>query len=170
MAKRTVSNYYIIPAERHALDEADGLNAERLYLVILTNLISKSLSEKCRRLCTHSNAKGDPMPRRTSLKTIQMKILELEARADQLRREDKPGIKELRSVIAKFKLKPADIKLALKKGRVKLDGRGPSKGRKLKPKYHNPKNKNETWAGRGLKPKWLSAMLKQGKKLEEFAI
>src|SRR6266852_8211865 len=38
------------------------------------------------------------------------------------------------------------------------------------PKYRNPENPAETWAGRGLKPKWLAAALKTGKKLEDFSI
>jgi hypothetical protein len=38
------------------------------------------------------------------------------------------------------------------------------------PKYRNPDNPNETWAGRGLKPRWLAAAIKGGKKLEDFAI
>jgi DNA-binding protein H-NS len=36
------------------------------------------------------------------------------------------------------------------------------------PKYRNPANPAETWAGRGLKPRWLEAALKSGKKLEYF--
>src|SRR5215472_10425548 len=38
------------------------------------------------------------------------------------------------------------------------------------PKYRNPANPAETWAGRGLKPRWLVAALKSGKKLEHFSI
>jgi DNA-binding protein H-NS len=38
------------------------------------------------------------------------------------------------------------------------------------PKYRNPENPSETWAGRGLRPRWLSAALKSGKKLDEFLI
>jgi DNA-binding protein H-NS len=38
------------------------------------------------------------------------------------------------------------------------------------PKYRNPENPYETWAGRGLKPRWLIAAIKGGKKLEDFAI
>ena len=41
---------------------------------------------------------------------------------------------------------------------------------KVAPKYRNPENPSETWAGRGLKPRWLSAALKSGKKLEDFSI
>ena len=44
------------------------------------------------------------------------------------------------------------------------------KGRKLPPLYRNPKNRAETWAGRGNRPRWLVAALKSGKKLEAFAI
>jgi DNA-binding protein H-NS len=41
---------------------------------------------------------------------------------------------------------------------------------KVAPKYRNPENPSETWAGRGLKPRWLSAAIKSGKKLEDFNI
>jgi len=41
---------------------------------------------------------------------------------------------------------------------------------KVAPKYRNPDNPSETWAGRGLQPRWLAAALKSGKKLEHFAI
>jgi DNA-binding protein H-NS len=44
------------------------------------------------------------------------------------------------------------------------------KGRKVAPKYRNPKNRAETWAGRGAMPRWLAAEIKQGKKPEDFAI
>jgi H-NS histone family len=38
------------------------------------------------------------------------------------------------------------------------------------PKYRNPENPAETWAGRGLRPWWLVAAIKGGKKLEDFTI
>src|SRR6202049_3722936 len=38
------------------------------------------------------------------------------------------------------------------------------------PKYRNPENPSETWAGRGLKPRWLAAAIKSGKKQEDFLI
>ena len=110
------------------------------------------------------------MPRKTSLKAIEAKIKELEAIAEELKRVEKPGIKELKALVAKFRLTPADIKLALKGHSAKLNGKGPAKGTKLKPKYRNPAKKSETWAGRGLRPKWVVALVKQGKKLEDFAV
>ena len=41
---------------------------------------------------------------------------------------------------------------------------------RVAPKYRNPANPAETWAGRGLRPRWLTAAIKGGKKLEDFAI
>jgi DNA-binding protein H-NS len=38
------------------------------------------------------------------------------------------------------------------------------------PKYRNPKEHSETWSGRGKQPRWLVAALKDGHKIEEFAI
>jgi DNA-binding protein H-NS len=37
-------------------------------------------------------------------------------------------------------------------------------------KYRNPENPSETWAGRGLKPRWLTAAIKAGKKPDDFLI
>jgi DNA-binding protein H-NS len=48
-------------------------------------------------------------------------------------------------------------------------GRGAPRGA-VAPKYRNPENPSETWAGRGLKPRWLATALKSGKKLEDFSI
>lgn len=50
--------------------------------------------------------------------------------------------------------------------------RKPSKqaGKKVAPKYRNPANPKETWAGRGQQPRWLSALTAKGKKPEDFLI
>jgi DNA-binding protein H-NS len=41
---------------------------------------------------------------------------------------------------------------------------------KVAPKFRNPEKPGETWAGRGLKPRWLAAAIKTGRKLEDFRI
>ena len=46
-----------------------------------------------------------------------------------------------------------------------LGARGP-----VAPKYRNPENPAETWAGRGLKPKWLTGAIKGGKSIDAFLI
>src|SRR6478672_10384992 len=49
-------------------------------------------------------------------------------------------------------------------------GRSASKAR-IPPKYRNPENPQETWAGRGRKPLWLVAQLqKRGVTIKDFAI
>ena len=54
-------------------------------------------------------------------------------------------------------------------GRRVVRGRGSAlKGRKVPPKYRSPSG--ETWAGRGAKPRWLVAAIKEGKKLDDFLI
>jgi DNA-binding protein H-NS len=59
-------------------------------------------------------------------------------------------------------------RLATGRSRVKA-GRAGARG-PVAPKYRNPANPGETWAARGLKPRWLAAALKSGKKLEDFSI
>ena len=44
------------------------------------------------------------------------------------------------------------------------------KGAKVAPKYRDPANAAQTWAGRGMPPKWLAAELAKGRKLEDFLI
>jgi DNA-binding protein H-NS len=48
-------------------------------------------------------------------------------------------------------------------------GRGGARG-SVAPKYRDPQNPSETWAGRGLKPRWLAAAIKTGKKMDDFLI
>jgi DNA-binding protein H-NS len=40
---------------------------------------------------------------------------------------------------------------------------------KVKPKYRDAKT-GDTWAGRGVQPRWLTAALKAGKRLEDYLI
>lgn len=54
--------------------------------------------------------------------------------------------------------------------RLARGGRVIGKRATVAPKYRNPKNPSETWAGRGRQPHWLTAALKAGKKLRDFEI
>ena len=47
-------------------------------------------------------------------------------------------------------------------------GAHPAKGKKAAPKYRGPSG--ETWAGRGLAPKWLVELEAKGGKREQFLI
>ena len=74
--------------------------------------------------------------------------------------------------------KVAETKRTLQSNLSKLAGFGTASMRglpgtargKVAPKYRNPDNPSETWTGRGLKPRWLAAALRGGKKLEYFSI
>ena len=43
------------------------------------------------------------------------------------------------------------------------------KGAKVPPKYRDPKS-GATWAGRGAKPRWMQAYIKEGRAPEDFAV
>jgi DNA-binding protein H-NS len=51
---------------------------------------------------------------------------------------------------------------------------GPVSGRRpyptVEPKYRNPQNPSQTWAGRGKRPRWLTAQLRSGKRIDDFRI
>lgn len=38
------------------------------------------------------------------------------------------------------------------------------------PKFQNPDRPSETWAGRGKTPRWLTAKLKSGRRIDDFRI
>jgi DNA-binding protein H-NS len=42
--------------------------------------------------------------------------------------------------------------------------------RGVMPKYRNPENPTETWAGRGRKPKWVEDMLAKGASMDDLLI
>ena len=46
----------------------------------------------------------------------------------------------------------------------------PLKGRTVAPKYRDPANPSQTWAGRGQAPRWLVAYENQGHKRDDFLI
>jgi DNA-binding protein H-NS len=79
-------------------------------------------------------------------------------------------------VDAVLNAKVTEERRAVQEQLSKLDrvAAGGTRGKRVRgavaPKYRNPEDPTETWAGRGLKPRWLAAALKSGKKLEEFSI
>jgi DNA-binding protein H-NS len=54
-------------------------------------------------------------------------------------------------------------------GRKAAGGR-PRKGAKIAPKYRDPDDPVNVWAGRGAVPRWMAAKLKAGAKREDFLI
>jgi DNA-binding protein H-NS len=109
------------------------------------------------------------LARNQSLKVLKRKIAVLQAKAQQLEQAEKPGVRQLRAVLRKFKLGPADVKFAMN-GATRGIRRSKLAGRKVKPKYRNPDKKSQTWTGRGRMPVWMTALLKKGKKRDDFLI
>jgi DNA-binding protein H-NS len=69
-----------------------------------------------------------------------------------------------KTVVLREQLSRLGGEIAPSRGR----GRSALKGKKVPPKYRD--RAGNTWAGRGAKPRWLVAAIKEGKKLEDFAI
>ena len=87
----------------------------------------------------------------------QIALMQSEARA--------AAIAKVRQLMAEYGLTATDLTEVAKKAKR----RKYNQGKPVAPKYRNPAT-GETWTGRGLKPKWLTAALAEGKTLEAFAI
>ena len=71
---------------------------------------------------------------------------------------------DLQKQLARLQRVSADAPAAAGNGRTSA-----MKGVKVKPKYRDAKT-GDTWAGRGVQPRWLTAALKAGKKVEDYLI
>lgn len=63
--------------------------------------------------------------------------------------------------------------VGLSVGQLMEIGKKRIKGKQRKPveiQYRNKNNNNETWTGRGKRPKWLVMAIESGAKLEDFKI
>lgn len=106
------------------------------------------------------------MRRKTTLRRLEAQIRALQARAEAIRKAEKPGIRELRALLKKHKLGLQEVKQAfawpVRTSKLR--------GKRLKPKYRNPDDTSQTWAGRGRQPAWVRNALRKGKTLEQLAI
>ncbi len=93
----------------------------------------------------------------------QLNALEAELATMKLRKQDE----ERTALKAKIEKLARDAGFSIKE----LFGSGKRNGhKKVAVKFANPENKDETWTGRGRKPRWLAAKIKTGAKMEEFAL
>jgi DNA-binding protein H-NS len=84
----------------------------------------------------------------------------------EIANKEKLRIKEARAKIAEI----ADEYGVMLNELLKVPARVRASRAKTPPKFRNPKDPSQTWAGRGRKPAWLEAELKKGAKLEGFLI
>jgi DNA-binding protein H-NS len=74
------------------------------------------------------------------------------------------AIADVRALMAQHGLTAADLIVAARK--ASRTGGGTTKP--VAAKYKD--DQGNSWSGRGLKPKWLTAALATGKKIEDFAV
>jgi DNA-binding protein H-NS len=84
----------------------------------------------------------------------------------EIAKKEKARVVEARAKVAKI---AEEYGVGLKE-LVTGGGKGRGTRGKAAPKYRNPKDPTQTWAGRGRKPAWLEAALKKGAKLDSFKI
>jgi DNA-binding protein H-NS len=88
--------------------------------------------------------------------------------ADTQREQKGAAIQQVRALMAEYGLTLAEIGAKANKGSTSSGVPKKSSG-KVAAKYRN-KATGESWSGRGLKPKWLTAALAAGRSMGEFAV
>jgi DNA-binding protein H-NS len=95
---------------------------------------------------------------RKELLSLQDKIFqELDKRTKQERDE---ALRKIRSIADEAGLSLDEL-VSTQKGKSKS---------KAQVKYRDPNSAENTWAGRGRKPRWLEQALANGRNLEDFAV
>jgi DNA-binding protein H-NS len=83
---------------------------------------------------------------------LQAKIADLQAQAEQVRREERQqAIDMAKTMISTYDITARDLGLD-KTPKVKT---GPKPGNKVSPKYRDPQS-GATWSGRGKTPRWIN--------------
>jgi DNA-binding protein H-NS len=83
---------------------------------------------------------------------LQAKIADLQAQAEQVRREERQqAIDMAKTMISTYDITAKDLGLD-KAPKVKT---GPKPGNKVSPKYRDPAS-GATWSGRGKTPRWIN--------------
>ena len=113
-----------------------------------------------------------------SLIDIQSQIEKLQARASAIRtKEFHSTVMDILAKMQAFGISMKDLQTASAKGgkaRTASNSKRVSSKAKKPPskpvpaKYRGPNG--ESWSGRGLSPRWLAALLVDGKQKEDFAI
>ena len=112
----------------------------------------------------------------TNLVDIQSQILKLQKQASQIKaKEFHKTVLEIRDKMQAFGITVKDLQSSKKvkstaspaKKSAKPAGKKTS-GATVAAKYRGPEG--QTWSGRGLSPRWMKALMDQGRSKEEFVI
>lgn len=97
------------------------------------------------------------------LAEIEEQMKKLQAEADEIKRQKvSAAIDQINALISQHGIKLEDLEISAKKTSKILKV-------KAKAKYRDP-NSDDTWSGRGRKPKWMVDQMKEGKKMDDFLI
>lgn len=103
----------------------------------------------------------------SSLIEIQTQIALLQKQAEEIRANElTQTIQEIIAKMEAFGITVDDLDRA--KGRPRKAGSVSKSGNPAPVKFRGPNG--ETWTGRGLMPRWLTAMVASGKSKESFAV
>jgi DNA-binding protein H-NS len=101
---------------------------------------------------------------KTQLTELLAQKAALEQQIANVQREQRSdAVAQVKALMAEYGLTLADI------GSSKAATSPKKVASKVAAKFHNPAT-GDTWSGRGLKPKWLTAALASGRALSEFAV
>ena len=89
--------------------------------------------------------------------------------ADTLRNERAGVISQIKSMMAEHGISVTDLASGRPGRPPKIGIAEPGTTRKVAAKYRDP-DTGESWSGRGLKPKWLTAAIENGRNLTDFAV
>ncbi len=110
-----------------------------------------------------------------NLRSLEAQIERLRKEAEEIKAKEVAGvISRIKEAIAFYELTPDDLFGLRRQGgkRSKEKGttrRGASSRKGTVPIKYRDADGN-TWTGRGLKPRWLTAALATGKSLQDFAV
>ncbi len=109
-----------------------------------------------------------------SYSQLQAQIQKLQAEAEAIKAKELDGvIARIRTAIEHYGITPDQLFGTVKKAKAKRAAakkaprKAAAKGRPVAIKYRDGEN---TWTGRGNKPRWLVARLAEGKQVEDFAV
>lgn len=104
-----------------------------------------------------------------TLVEIQAKIAELQAQEKLVRAQEySQALTKAQELISAYSIAATDLVFTTTESPLVKKGKAGSPGKKAEIKFRDENGNG--WSGRGLKPKWLTAALESGKKLEEFAV
>ena len=99
--------------------------------------------------------------------TLEREAKLLEEKLSAARREERQEI--IQRVLAMMREHGITVEDLGGSRRLQAPGAHKNAGKSVAPKYRNPSTE-ETWTGRGLKPKWVMAALAAGKSMDDLKI